>query len=157
SLSSNVPPWLMRRLVQTELWPLSRALRVIDRMLDDEERASALSVLVGVLEVAEQRKVLGRAMDLSEGYRTRALAWMIPDLAGVHQEEAFEAAIVDLALFDWQSLINLNHVAESLPLNLARRLLTAARSIVESDIRLRALSAIAESARSLPVEDRKAV
>lgn len=157
SLSSDVPPLLMRRLVETRLWPLSRALRVIDRLVDDNGRAVALDILVSGVPAAEQRKVLDRAIKLSEGYRTRALAWMMPDLAEIHREMAFGAILTDGTLFGWRSMVNLDRFVECLSNPFAQLLLAAARSVIDPELRLRALSAIAGSAGSVPGEVRKAV
>lgn len=157
SLSSNVPSPLMRRLVEARLWPLSRALRAIDRLVDNNERVFALRALAGGLTVPEQRKVLARATDLPEGYRTRALAWMMPDLAEIHREVAIEAILADRTLFSWHSFVDVNRLLEVVPHHYGWRLLAAARAMFNPELRLRALIALAGSTRALPTEDRKAV
>jgi predicted nucleotidyltransferase len=157
SLSSNVSPWLMRRLVETRLWPLSRALGVTDRMADDDERALALDTLAAVAEPPEQAGILRRALELARAPRARTLAWMIADLEGPEKQIAFDAILKDGTLLGGYSLVNVERLLTGLPEDFVRRLLAASRALSEPEPRARMLLAIAESASALPLDDRRGV
>lgn len=157
SLSSNVPPWLVRRLVKAKLLPLSRALRLIDRLVDEDEQASALGVLVGAVDEAEQREVLQRAMELSMGYRSQAMAWMMSELCGPLQDLALEELLAEGVILRRYSSIRLKDVLESLPAGSISKVLETVRPLSDPDQRVHLLLAIATWARVLSRDEQRSV
>ncbi len=157
SLSSNVPPWLMRRLVETRLWPLSRALMITDRLTDDDDHASALAVLAGVADHDEQQSIVDRSLSLPSRPRSRALARMWPDLHAAQRERAFTAIIDAAVLVRGNSTIALDAFARNLPPDFLRRLLDAARAVDDVRTRLRATIDIMVGADSLGVSERRQI
>lgn len=155
SLSSNLPWSLMRRLVETKLWSLPRALRWIERVVDDEEQASALVVLANGLDEAEQHKVLQHAMALPSGYRSRALARMISKLTPPLQEVALDALLADGRILQRYSLINLEDVVEGLPPEALSKLCNTARSLPGAAQRAHLFFAVVKSAQALSREERR--
>lgn len=143
SLSSNVPPWLMRGLVEAKLWPLSRALRIVDRLVQDSERAKALAVLAGAVEGAEQREVLNRTLALPTSPRSLALSWMMEDLCPDNQDTALTKLLSDAVLFRRFSMVSLDRLMRALPCPLAHRLARAAKDLTNPDERVGAVVLVA--------------
>jgi hypothetical protein len=63
SIAGNVPPPLLLRLVEEDVWPVARALAYADAIPEPSARAGALGGLAHHLPEPERAQTLGRALD----------------------------------------------------------------------------------------------
>lgn len=152
SFSSNLPAWLMRRMIETKLWPLGRALRVIQRRLDQTDRAAAYAMLTGAVGAADQGDLLEHVLALAPVARARALVWMQYELGAPVRKVALDRILDDSVAFKRYAVINLDEFVETLEHDVAMQVVAVGRTLDRADEQLRVLFSVSAHAPLIATE-----
>jgi hypothetical protein len=121
SIAGSVPPSLLLRLVESDVWPVAKAVAYADAIPDPPSRVKALASLAPHLPEPERTRVLRRAFDAATPVYdptgralTMALARLVPNLPADLVGRVFDlAAAIDHPYFRARALGDLApHLSE---------------------------------------------
>lgn len=102
SLSANIPPILLKYLVEDGVWSTSKGLAYSRQVPDPKKRIEMLEILSNFVEEKDRNNILNEALDIARNIRdsasrSRLLIEMVPMLSEPRKSEVAEEAL-DIAM-----------------------------------------------------------